>query len=582
MTTKSSNPPPFSRFSRLGFGLGIKSSNIATSPRVRDSEKQGAVDDPWYIPYSGPYEPPREHFKRRKERDSWGDPIYGEDDEDDTALASLELHKRYGVEHNPRAEDDQLNRAVRASVDGHHDGTTRKQRDRTQSGISGRTGSSGTVDPSRASIGIQRRSTVSSSQRPPVPSYINPDVSGGVGESPMPPTHHRSSSKEANYTSIAGLFSFGGQGWNKPSRKLSRIGQQSSGVGLGIGHTAGSHRRSASSGSNNLSTRNLNLDHKNLGSKNDDDYYNSYYYSATIPSTPTAPTTRPSIITHSPSNAQLRTGKKSSSPSPSPISPSHHPYAYAFPTSRNLDGPQTAPLPHTSSIPHANSHASGSRFKHTEPPPKVTLTGPSNPSMRKPASADVAQSRFVIPRPAPAIRGLKQLKNSISTPDLRFQSSSTNSPTSRGKRLPPTIKGKDRWLSAETWCDALLFPRPRLKIKHEGAEQGYTGSGRIVSPPSSPVQRGIAEKETENGQAEQVVPSRVLAHSRSLVDLGGPKSSRQPLPDVTSRTAVAQPSAQAELHPPQDGSLTTERLPRPKSFALDDLALLSPVPSLAR
>jgi len=116
------------------------------------------------------------------------------------------------------------------------------------------------------------------------------------------------------------------------------------------------------------------------------------------------------------------------------------------------------------------------------------------------------------------------------------------------KQLPPP-KPKDRWLSAETWCDALLFPRPKLKLKQgknatifsQGDESfigGPAPSGRIISPPPSPVvgewdieisgeeaqlqsilrdqAEGSGESGTVQKQREPGIPSRVLAHSKSV------------------------------------------------------------------
>ncbi|KAF9069598.1 hypothetical protein BDP27DRAFT_1447521 [Rhodocollybia butyracea] len=129
---------------------------------------------------------------------------------------------------------------------------------------------------------------------------------------------------------------------------------------------------------------------------------------------------------------------------------------------------------------------------------------------------------------------LNPLKNSISTPDLR--------------RAKPKLKGKDRWLSAETWCDALLFPRPRFKVKPQ--------HDRSVSPPASPVAGYFSGHQPS-------ISSRVLAHSRSLVNL-----TQQPLLQVPPTPTVP--------------TTSTSRPPRPKSWALDDLALPSPEPSLSR
>lgn len=572
MATKSHNSTPFSRFSRLGLGLAFKSSN-SVSPRIRDSEKPGSEDE-WYIPYSGPYEPPRELFQPKKERDSWGDPINREDDDEETALATLELHKRYDIEHSPYPGGGRPDGALPGTNVVSMDAENAAPRNRTQSGVSGRTGSSGAVDPSRISMPAQRRSTISSSQRP-LTSYINLDAAGGVGESPMPPTHQCSSSKETNRASIAGLFSLGGQGRSKLpsergsnlfSRKLSRARRPS--TSTGISHIPGSHRHSSSSGSDDLVARNnalpLNGNYIGASARGQEDYYNSYYYSTAISSNPDQ-----SIAVQSPhlqrfpSNAKTGVGEKI----PSPTLPSRHPYAYVFPPSDVPDGPQTAPLPQPHNFSTRDTKYAA-RSGLVDSPLKLTSTAPPPPpSPGKPSSADVSQSQFSLSWPIPFSKGIKRLKGSASTPDLRFQSNPSLL-KSRNKQLPnkpsPTFNGGDRWLSAETWCDALLFPRPRLKIS-EGGEQS---SGRIVSPPDSPVQRGLRETDTEYGKG---VVSRVLAHSRSAADLA----------------ISAGPSTKPDegLHPPQDGLLAithTERPPRPRSFALDDLALPTPVPSLAR
>ncbi|KAF8069215.1 hypothetical protein FPV67DRAFT_1449004 [Lyophyllum atratum] len=587
MATTTQNSAPSSRFSRLGLGLGLKSSS-ASPARARGNEKQGAEDE-WYIPYSGPYEPPREPVRRRNKRDSWGDPIDGEDDGyDDTALASMELHKRYAVGNNSHAGEGQWNGAGvngRAGTNGERTG----ERNRTQSGVSGQTVSSGMVDPNRASMASQRRSTVSSGQRPPVPSYINLDAKGGVGESPMPQTHKRNSSKDRNRASIAGLFAFGGQARTKPpaergtkklfSKRLSRSGHPPSDIGSGVGPKATSHRRSSSTGSNSLLGRSNTVRSGNHGvakAEDEEDYYNSYYFSTTT--TPQKPAfTQPTAPLTHPYQSAPNTTPPAGETTPSPTPSSRHPYAYVFPTSQVGHGPRTAPIP--SANPRTNPPSSDSGYVD---PPRLTFTEPSAPQ-QKSASANVAQSQFTISFPFQ--KGLKQLKNSSSTPDLRLANNSTNASLNRIKGLTskgsPTFKSKDRWLSAETWCDALLFPRPRLKIKHDGVEGS---SGRIVSPPESPVHRGLEEAPIGNGMAERGVPSRVLAHSRSLVDLN--KSPRDPADDecATSSRPIPGPSSQ-RLLPPQNGippPIRTERPPRPKSWALDDLALPSPVPSLAR
>ncbi|KAF4618485.1 hypothetical protein D9613_009740 [Agrocybe pediades] len=177
----------------------------------------------------------------------------------------------------------------------------------------------------------------------------------------------------------------------------------------------------------------------------------------------------------------------------------------------------------------------------------------------------------------------------------------------------------ERWLSAQTWCDALIFPRPRLRVKSAGASNssssltGPTSPGGadphlrgkdrgkggwkwkgVVSPPATPVaddvgggagdyvgvkqDYGAREGNLREGGGKgkapemregQAVMSRVLAHSRSLVDLSVRKG--------VSGGGVGM-GVDVEAMPGGSGGGKGER---PKSFAQDDLALLSPVPSLA-
>ncbi|GLB42456.1 hypothetical protein LshimejAT787_1104710 [Lyophyllum shimeji] len=593
MATTTQNPPPLSRFSRLGLGLGLKSSSASQS-RARGNQKQGAEDE-WYIPYSGSYEPPREQFRRQKERDSWGDPVDGEDDvDDDTVMASVELHKRYVVRSNTQAGEGRWNGGgdnQKATLGGDRHSLKLGQRDRAQSSFSGRTVSSGVVDPTRASVASQRRSTVSSAQRPRVPSYINLDAAAGVGASPVPLTHKRNSSREGNRVSFAGLFTFAGQPRGKLpadggtkglfSRKLSRSGRPATGIGSGIGPTNPSHRRSSSTGSNSVLGRSKTLhgSSRNGAETTDhDDYYSSYYFSSWASQSPS--TTNPPAQAAHPDQSGLSTTQRAlkTSPSSTPSSSSRHPYAYAFPTS-HADGPQTAPLL-TSNF-RDNPPPSGSL---NVDPRRLTFNQPPLP-MQNPASANVAQSKSSFAFPFQ--KSLMRLKNSASTPDLRLRPNpsaniSLNAVNAVASKAAPTIKSKDRWLSPETWCDALLFPRPRLKIKHDFSNGG---SGRTVSPPESPVQRGLDEPPSANGVVERGIASRVLAHSRSLIDLnkttGDAAVDERP---INSRTGPEPSSTQTRLAPPSNGippPIRTDRPPRPKSWALDDLALPSPVPSLA-
>jgi hypothetical protein len=101
MATKTQHPPPFSRFSRIGFGLSPKFNSAAARPR---KNKQGGAEEEWYIPYNGPYEPPPEAPRKVRERDSWGDVVL-EQALDNVPALSSDLHKRHGGQHDTPAED---------------------------------------------------------------------------------------------------------------------------------------------------------------------------------------------------------------------------------------------------------------------------------------------------------------------------------------------------------------------------------------------------------------------------------------------------------------------------------------------
>ncbi|CDO71406.1 hypothetical protein BN946_scf184908.g164 [Trametes cinnabarina] len=103
--------------------------------------------------------------------------------------------------------------------------------------------------------------------------------------------------------------------------------------------------------------------------------------------------------------------------------------------------------------------------------------------------------------------------------------------TGTGSVLP---KGKQRWLSAETWCDALM---KSLKKSHSAIQ--------LSSRPEPPL-------------PPQFVPVR-----QEPCPEPGPSNIAQPQPILANANTHLKPF-------------------RPKSWALDDLALPSPVPSLAK
>ncbi|KAF9788201.1 hypothetical protein BJ322DRAFT_1047667 [Thelephora terrestris] len=126
------------------------------------------------------------------------------------------------------------------------------------------------------------------------------------------------------------------------------------------------------------------------------------------------------------------------------------------------------------------------------------------------------------------------LKASSSTPDLRSSS-----------QPALYVKTKPHWLSAETWCDAFMFPRPRFLLRHL-EEDPTTTERRLVSPAESVV----------FPQVEVPSEPKSLKKSMSASELRTPRSPR----------VISAPHSPSAL--------------RPRSFALDDLALPSPIPSL--
>ncbi|TFK19351.1 hypothetical protein FA15DRAFT_760094 [Coprinopsis marcescibilis] len=494
------------------FGL-----NFRRNSRFQSAKKKEEDEDQWHIRYTGPYEPPRETPRPARPRDSWGDPLDGEDEED-AVLADKELQERFR-EYRPLSGNGE----GRISTDEDH---KVRGRDRAFSLLSGRTVSSGAVDPTH-SVLSPRRSTVSSTQRPPMPAYVHIDPSGGVGQSPAPLPHP--ATKEVHLTnrlSLASIFSFGSSSRKFPSShgmspSRSRKGSLRKSRPLKI-DTAGTGRESIEGRNVNMrgsiSSEDVPVEQQPLVVRSrpsqilevaPEDYYNSYY-STLIPT--------PALLNAGSNHQAEATPQSAGPPSENPMASSPvHPYAYTFPKRQTQDPPPTAPA--TSNPSQFNNGQPYQRLAHRQ-----------------------AGSKGMTPN---------QLKNSTSTPNLR-----NNTPLRLKPYAPPSMK--DRWLSAETWCDAILFPRPRFKVREHIGNTGSTG--RIVSPPDSPVDEKLG---TSSGV--QAVPSRVLAHSRSLGNL---KPQTQP------------PVVQVELPQMTTNAHKIERPPRPKSFAADDLALINPAFSL--
>ncbi|EIW78194.1 hypothetical protein CONPUDRAFT_107970 [Coniophora puteana RWD-64-598 SS2] len=183
-------------------------------------------------------------------------------------------------------------------------------------------------------------------------------------------------------------------------------------------------------------------------------------------------------------------------------------------------------------------------------------------------------------------------------------------------------KGLDRWLSAETWCDAIFLPRPRFRLKSSmstegmreraaggdgavgagagggaGGQMGYgegwgqgqegregDGDGRrsrktsqtqtpqrIVSPPTTPVKGWNPPMPTvaSGGTASLGRTRSASAGAASALGLGPPPGSSSSY--HTPQRTVSQ-ETQAQVHPPSSSSTSHRTTPssssRPRGFTL--------------
>ena len=220
----------------------------------------------------------------------------------------------------------------------------------------------------------------------------------------------------------------------------------------------------------------------------------------------------------------------------------------------------------------------------------------------------------------------KMLKASVSTPNLRGAANSgakgtggrgfgpgaslgvglngRGSPRAPGSGYSsPSATGSPKWLSAETWCDALIFPRPRFRMRGTahiisppasptknfagtgtGTGTGYASGDSPTPPNTAPLKRGATKKSQTQVQPPEVQERKwpLLAPPTSDPPLFLPSSQSQPRGGPATSEFGGEPEKQQQKGSPSKGKSKELRPPRPKSFAMDDLALPSPVPSLAR
>lgn len=397
---------------------------------------------------------------------------------------------------------------------------------------------------------------------------------GGIGESPVPPHRAFGPPNRSKRSSCTTFFAFSSKRKSAHGPPTVHIPQLQQDL-LVPAHSV-SGKWVSDSGQTQVHLINSSSVPSPLQT-DDEEYYYSYCASSTpIPSHSASP--RPDQTNISPSK-QLSSRQQdlvgipdlhSQHSSPVDFHPSRahiHPYAYSTPLGSNayFKTIDTAPaLRHATSQPF-QLHPEGSRsdintgLAHGRiPPPQLGHgTSQSQPCLRQP-----------------------QLKTSMSTPNLASGAAPVR-PRSVIKKKLPKSKGQERWLSAETWWDALLSPSPRFKVKQ--TSRSHTATGRNVHEPVIKLAEGEPNRNlgvtfpsvpAPRPRAVSITPviSNVglvhptLTRSRSAVDLHD-----QPSTSATSRAGFE----------PALETLVDEPTPTPDQVPVSDAELPLPEPPLS-
>jgi hypothetical protein len=519
MATKTQHPA--STFSRIRFGFGSKQSPSPHDPPEHEN------DDDWYLPYNGPYELPPTS-PPLKNRDSWEGllgPVLG----NPASAKSPEM----GHEWPGRRMASGQNMMSALPSSGAYSSHPYRITAATAAGPTPLPSTTGFPGRGPTSQPLRSRPTIATSST----AFANIDSTGGVGESPTPaqrfsPLH--TSPPPSSRISLANFLIFGGSSRKSRSDSLPSSRQssrkrrprdrsltldplQSNRATATATTTSDAHRPSRSHSPLSLSQAMergpRQRTHTLMGT-----------------STTAAKTPSPSHESHAASSFYSRESPLTS-----------HPYAQTFSASR------TRPPRRVIAVP---------------PPATVSLdkgkgVDRSHQYLQPPAPDSVTNTRQVPAHLRPASR--TSLFKTISAPNLR-----NFSDFSMSKHLPS--RGKSRWLSPETWCDALLFPRPRF-LEYIDDDPSYPFNDRQPSPIRPPEMTRTTKKTPRPLQV-------TLRASQSAVNLLAPNSgsSRGP-PRAEPMLMVRRGSTDA------DGQSSPGR---PLSFAQDDIALPSPVLSLTR
>lgn len=515
MATKTQHPA--STFSRIRFGFGPKQSPSPHEPPEHEN------DDDWYLPYNGPYELPPTS-PPLKNRDSW-EGLLGPVLANPTNAKSSEKGREWPG--GRMASGQTITSALPSSgAYSFHPYRTTAVTDAavpiplpSTTAFPGRGPTSQTLRSGRPTIATSSTA------------FANIDSTGGVGESPTPVQRSsplNTSPPASSRISLANFLIFGGS-----SRKSSLHSRQSSRKRRQNNHfltldplqsnratataTSDAHRPSRSHSPLSLSQA------MERGPRQ---------RAHTLMGTSTAAAQTPSP-SHESYDASFYSRE-------SPLS--SHPYAQTFSTSRTEPPRRPIVVPPLTSLSLDKGKGVDRSPQYPQPP------GPDTATNTRPVPVHL--------RPA----SRNSLFKTISAPNLRNFSRDF----SMSKHLP--TRGKSRWLSPETWCDAMLFPRPRF-LEYIDDDPPYLFNDRQPSPARPPEMTRSTKKTLKPLQM-------TLRGSQSAVNLLAPNSgSSHGPPRAEPMLMVRRGSTDA------NGRSSPGR---PLSFAQDDMALPSPVLSLAR
>lgn len=512
MATKTQHPP--STFSRIRFGFGPKQSS---DPPEREN------DDDWYTPYNGPYElPPSPPLKTR---DSWEGLILG----NPASAKSSEMGHEWP---GRRMASGKTTMSAFPSSGAYSSHPYR---------MTAATDAAGPTPPPPPTAGRGPTSQVLRSGRPTIATsstaFANIDSTGGVGESPTPvqrfsPLH--TSPPASSRIGLTNFLTFGGSSRKSLSDSLPSSRQSSrKRRPRDRSQTLDplQSNRATTTATTSSDAHHPPRSHSPLSlSREMERGPRQRMHTLMATSTAAAKVPSPSYESYAASSHYSRESPLSS-----------HPYAHAVSASRTKPPRRVIAVPPPASLPL--DKGKGVDRSHQYP--------------QRSAPETLANTRQVPAHLRPASR--TSLFKTISAPNLRNFSRDF----SMSKHLPS--RGKSRWLSPETWCDALLFPRPRFLEYIDDDPPPF--NDRQPSPIRPPEMTRTTKKPPRPLQIS-------LRGSQSALNLLAPNSGSSHGP----------PRAEPMLMMRRGSTDVDGRTSpgRPLSFAQDDIALPSPVLSLTR